>query len=456
MNLQKDIKKVHFIGIGGIGVSAIARMMLMEGKKVSGSDRDDSRIIRELKKLGAKIYKGHHAKNVQRPARHKPDLVVYTTAIDSANPELKKAKKLKIPTLSYPEILGLISKDKYTIAISGAHGKTTTTAMIAEILIDAKFDPNVIIGSLLKKQKSNFIAGKSKYFICEACEYKRAFLNLNPKIIVITNIDNDHLDYYKNLKNIQKAFSQFVSKLGKNDFLVYNSQDKNSLPVAKKAKCKIVDYSKIGKDFKGKIPGEHNIKNAQAALAVAKILKIKRENALKSLENFSGTWRRFEYKGKTKNGVLIYDDYAHHPTEIKATLRAGREFFGKRKIWCVFQPHLYSRTKILLEDFARSFRDADEVIITDIYAAREKNDKSIHAKSLGEKIKRYNKNVLYLKKFADIEKFLKKKAKDGDVIMTMGAGDIFKIGENLLNPVRVRISLKSVSRYRRLASNGIK
>lgn len=426
--------KVHFIGIGGIGMSAIARMMLMQGKKVSGSDRSFSIITDELKKLGAKIYKGHRAQNVQHSMLHKMDLVVYTTAISENNPELKRARKLKILTLSYPEMLGLLSKDKYTIAISGSHGKTTTTAMISKILIDAGLNPTVILGSLFKDSKTNFVSGTSKYLVCEACEYKKAFLNLNPKIIVITNIDNDHLDYYKNLKNIQKAFSQFVSKLKKDDFLIYNNKDKNSKSVIKKAKCRSIDYSKIKlhPNFSLKIPGEHNIKNAQAALAVAKILGIPRKKALKTLMNFSGTWRRFDYKSKTKNGVLIYDDYAHHPAEIKATLKAAREKFGNKKIFCVFQPHLFSRTNFLLNDFAKSFDNADVLLITDIYAAREKNTCKTHSKDLVEKIKKYHSNVLYIRSFGQIEKFLKKHTQKGDIIITMGAGDIFKIGENLL------------------------
>jgi UDP-N-acetylmuramate--alanine ligase len=424
----KKVKNVHFIGIGGIGVSAITRMMLRDGKIVSGSDRDESIITKELKKLGAKIYKGHSALNLVWDT----DLVVYTTAIPFSNPELKKAKKLKIPTLSYPKILGLISKDKYTIAVSGCHGKTTTTAMIGKILIDAKLAPTLIVGSLLKDFKSNLVAGKSRYFICEACEYKKAFLNLHPRIIIITNIDNDHLDYYKNLKNIKKAFSQFVEKLTKDDFLIYNGQDKNSIPVIKKAKCKVIDYAEMTTNSKLKVPGKYNIQNARAALSVAKILKIKRENAIKSLENFSGTWRRFECKGKTKNGVLIYDDYAHHPTEIKATLSAFREKFKNKKIFCVFQPHLFSRTKFLLNDFAKSFDEADDLVITDIYAAREKNDFGIHAKDLSKAIKKFHRNIIYIKSFEQIKKFLKNNAKKGNMIITMGAGDIYKIGEKML------------------------
>lgn len=421
----KKIKRAHFIGIGGIGVSAIARMMLLDGKKVSGSDNVLSKITEELKNFGAKIFKGQRTKNIKDGI----DLVVYSPAVKKDNSELKEAKRLRIFTLSYPQVLGLISKEKYTIAVSGTHGKTTTTAMIAKILKDAGLDPTVIVGSLLKDLKSNFIAGKGKYFVCEACEYKKSFLNLHPRIIVITNIDNDHLDYYKNLSNIQKAFAQFASKLKENDYLICDKNDKNLKPVVKRAKCKIIDYSKIKTDFKLKIPGEHNIKNAKAALAVAKILSVNRDKALAALKKFSGTWRRFEYKGNTKNGVLVYDDYAHHPTEIRATLKAMRKKFKNKKIWCVFQPHLFSRTRLLLDDFAKSFNDVDAVIVSEIYAAREKDNGKINSVDLVNKI---GSKAIYMGLFDEIEKFLKDNAKKGEIVITMGAGDVFKIGENLL------------------------
>ena len=422
------IKKAHFVGIGGIGVSAIARMMLAEGKIVSGSDSSDSLITKELEKLGAKIFLGHNAKNVADDV----DLIVYTPAVDFENPELKKANELNVPTLSYPEMLGIISKNKYTIAISGAHGKTTTTAMIAKILIDANLDPTIIVGSLLKDSKSNFVAGKGGYFVVEACEYKKSFLEINPKIIVITNIDNDHLDYYKNLNNIKKAFAEFVSKLPEGGYLICDPNDKNLKEVIKKTKAKIIDYTKIIAGFNLKIPGQHNIKNAKAALAVAEILNINKKETLKSLNGFSGAWRRFEYKGETKNGVIVYDDYGHHPTEIKATLKGAREFFGGKKIWCVFQPHLYSRTKLLLSDFGRSFSDADEVILADIYAAREDKDESINSKMLAEEIIKNGGAAMYMESFDKIAKLLAEKAEKGDVVITMGAGDIYKVGENLL------------------------
>ena len=427
LDLSK-IKKAHFVGIGGIGVSAIARMMLLEGKVVSGSDTASSAIIDELRKLGAEIFLGHSADNVADDV----DLIVYTPAVDFENQELKKGKKLKIPTLSYPEILGLISKNKYTIAISGAHGKTTTTAMIGKILMDAKKDPIIIVGSLLKDIHSNFVAGKGKYFVVEACEYKKSFLNLNPKIIVITNIDNDHLDYYGNLENIKKAFGEFAAKLSEEGYLICDTNDNNLKGIIKKTKGKIIDYAKVAASFNLKIPGEHNIKNAQAAMAVAEILEIDKGKAIESLNNFSGTWRRFEYKGKTKNGVIVYDDYGHHPTEIKATLKGAREFFGDKKIWCVFQPHLYSRTKLLLNDFGESFGGADEIILADIYAAREPKDKNINSKMLAEEIIKNGGAATYVESFDKIAKLLAEKAKKGDVIITMGAGDVYKVGEMLL------------------------
>lgn len=422
------IKKAHFVGIGGIGVSAIARMMLAEGKIVSGSDVSESVIINELGKLGAKIFLGHNVKNVADNV----DLLVYTPAVTEENPELKKAKELNIPAFSYPEMLGLISRNKYTIAVSGAHGKTTTTAMIGKILEDVKLGPTIIVGSLMNGKRTNFTSGKGEFFVVEACEYKKSFLNLNPKIIVITNIDNDHLDYYGNLENIKKAFAEFASKLPEDGYLICDPNDENLKEVINSVKSNIINYTKINNNFNLKIPGAHNIKNAQTAMAVAKILDVETEEAIKSLNNFSGTWRRFEHKGKTKKGVLVYDDYGHHPTEIKATLKGVREFFGGRKIWCVFQPHLYSRTKLLLEDFAKSFGDADEIILADIYAAREPKDESINSEMLAERIAANDGHAIYLNSLDKIAKFLVENTKKGDVVITMGAGDIFKVGENLL------------------------
>ncbi|MDP3901593.1 MAG: UDP-N-acetylmuramate--L-alanine ligase [bacterium] len=420
--------KVHFIGIGGIGVSAIARMMLFGGHEVTGSDVSTSIITDQLIKLGAKVAIGQNRDNIK-----KPDLVIYTSAIGNKNEELAEVRRLKIPIYSYPEILGKMSVDKYTIAIAGTHGKTTTTAMIGKILMDAKLSPTVIVGSLLKDKKSNFVSGRSNYLVVEACEYKRSFLNINPIIAVITNIDNDHLDYYGNISGVIKGFSEFAAKLPKDGYLVCDSHQPHIVKAIKHAKCKVVDYTKLSRNFRLKIPGDHNLNNAQAASAVAKILKVSQATIKKSLEGYLGTWRRFEYKGKTKNGALVYDDYAHHPTEIKATLTAARQKFGSQKIICVFQPHLFSRTKLLLNDFARSFGDADEVIVGDIYAAREyANDNRTGVIKLVQKISKYHPRIVYGNSPRKILSLLTDNVERGNVVFTMGAGDVYKIGERLL------------------------
>ncbi len=429
-NIFEEIKKIHFIGIGGIGVSALAQMMLLNKKKVIGSDILVGPALEQIKKSGAKVFIGHKKSNLARNT----DIIIYSPAIKQDNPELIQAKKLNIPVYSYPEALGLISKNKYTIAVSGTHGKTTTTAMLAEVMISTKKSPTIIIGGFLKEQKRNFISGKSKYFIVEACEYKKSFLNLFPDILIITNIDNDHLDYFKNIKNIQNAFAKLISKVPQNGFIICNFKEQNTKQALKlaKIKAKVIDYIKE-KRLKLEIPGKHNIENAQAVLAVAKLVNVKKEQVEKYLKKYLGVWRRFEYKGRTKKRALIYDDYAHHPAEVKATLKAIKNKFSDKKIIVVFQPHLYSRTKFLLNDFAKSFNYADQVIITDIYAAREKKDKSIHAKDLVKAIRtKAVDSVQYISDFKEIIKYLKKNINKDDVIMTMGAGDVYKIGEKLI------------------------
>ncbi len=428
LNLGK-ITKAHFIGIGGIGVSALARMMMLRGIKVSGSDDVSSEIISELESHGTKIFLGHAAEHVV------PDtsFVIYTLAIAPGNPELTRAMELGIPSLSYPEALGQISRDYYTIAISGTHGKTTTTGMVAKILKDAGLDPTVVVGSILKDEKSNFIAGKGKHLVVEACEYKRSFLNLYPTIAAITNIDDDHLDYYKDLSEIEGAFADFASKVPPGGFLICDTNDERLKVAMEVTRGKVVDYTEFtDKKLPLKVPGFHNISNAAVALAVAHILKIDKKQAKKSLESFAGTWRRFEFKGETKNGTLVYDDYGHHPTEIKATLRAAREKFGNKKIIVVFQPHLYSRTKLLLNDFVRAFSDADEVLLAPMYAGREQNDPSVSSEILASKMQLGGKEAKAFPDFASIEASLKETLAAGDVLMTMGAGDVYKAGEALL------------------------
>lgn len=442
LNLS-EIFHIHFIGIGGIGVSAIARMMLGESKEVSGSDRASSLVTDELSKLGAKIYFSQTAKNISSDI----DLVVYTIAIPDDNPELAEARKRGIKCLTYPEMLGFISAKKFTIAVAGTHGKTTTTAMIAEIMLEAKLDPTVIVGSLLKRTDggsncSNFIAGQSQYLVVEACEYRRSFLNINPKIIVITNIDNDHLDYYKDLKDIQLAFIEFVAKLPADGVLICNTDDPRlSLIIEslKNTSVKIIDYKKL-KDKKAglklSIPGEHNIDNALSALAVGESLRVGSLVAIEALNKFNGTWRRFDFKGKTKKGSLVYDDYAHHPTEIIASLTGAREFMKKNnltgRLLIAFQPHLFSRTKLLKTELANSLSLADEIILAPIYASREKNDLEINSNIIADLIKVKNKPVFSLNNLEQIVSHLEQYSKPEDFIMTIGAGDIFKVGDDLV------------------------
>lgn len=429
-----QIRHIHFIGIGGIGVSAIARMMLEEGKIVSGSDLVPSVITKELERRGARISYRHRPGNVRGA-----ELLVYTPAISLRHTELLAAKRRGIPVYSYPEILGILSKEKFTIAVAGSHGKTTTTAMIGTILADAKRSPTIIVGSLMKRFKSNFVAGMGPYFLVEACEYKRSFLDLFPRIIVITNIDNDHLDYYRTMANLRGAFREFAKKLRLNDWLVCNPKGKHLASVVSNIRANVVDYTKSPKDFRLKTPGAYNVSNAQAAFAVGKILGLKTGSLKRSLEQFQGTWRRFEYRGKTRSSALLYDDYAHHPTEVRSFLAAVREQFPKKHIVCVFQPHLFSRTRLLLNDFAKSFRDADEVVVADIYAAREKDPGNIHARDLVRAIRRYYRNASYGGSLVAIAARLRNDGGRNTLILTVGAGDIYKVGDMLRFKTRGKV-----------------
>ncbi|MDQ3014286.1 MAG: UDP-N-acetylmuramate--L-alanine ligase [bacterium] len=422
-------KKVYFIGIGGIGVSALARMMMLEGKDVSGSDRSPSEITTELLKEGATIFYEQKAENINSLI----ELVIYTVAIPEDNPELVKARELGIPAITYPQALGVISSHKYTIAVAGTHGKTTTTAMMAKVLMDAKLDPTVVVGSLLNDTQSNFVAGKGNILIAEACEYKRSFLNLHPSILVITNIDDDHLDYYKDIEDIKSAFIELILKIPADGYLVCDLEQPHIAEVAKKAKCTVVDYELFGDvNLKLKVPGEHNLNNAAAVLAVADTLGLKRKDVHTSLEAFSGTWRRFEHKGETKWGATVYDDYGHHPTEVKATLKGAREMFPQKKITVIFQPHLYSRTKQHLKEFGEAFGDVDSVIIAPIYAAREPNDPSISADMVAAEINAHHVSAMAFPSIEAIENHIKTSGTKGEVIMTMGAGDIYLLGEKLV------------------------
>ncbi len=427
VNLEK-IKSVYFIGIGGIGVSAVARLMSIYGKKVAGSDSSPSLVTEQLSKLGIKIYKGHDEKNIPKDT----DLLVHTIAVQKNNQEMLEAKRRKIQTITYPEMLSIISKNTETIAVSGTNGKTTTTAMLAKVMMDAKLDPTVIVGSLMKDSDSNLTVGKSKYFLVEACEYRRSFLNLYPKILVITNIDLDHLDYYKDIKDIQSAFRTLALRVPVNGAIICNTSDAKLRPVIKGLKCKIIDYGQYKKpELKLKSPGEHNRQNAAAVSAAAEFLGMKKKTTNKSLERFSGTWRRFDLKGKTKNGTLIYDDYAHNPQKIKSTLSGLKEKYPSKRRVVFFQPHLFSRTKLLLKEFSSAFNDGDIVYILPIFAAREKLDRTINSSMLVSKIIKQGIPSQLLESpdrvLAEIRKL-----NQHSVVMMMGAGDIYKLSELIL------------------------
>lgn len=433
INFEK-IKKVHFIGIGGIGMSALARYMLKEGKEVSGSDASDSDLIQALGDEGVDISIGHVADHISPDV----DLVVYTIAIQHNNPELVYAREKDIATASYPEMLGIISEGKYTVAVAGTHGKTTTTAMLAKVLRDAGQHPTIVVGSLLdtsiatgpKGGRTNFIHGESDLFVVEACEYKRSFLNLAPNILVITNIDIDHLDYYEDLEDIQDAFRELVSKVPDDGYIICDNDDPRVQAVLEDTSAHIVDYNDIEDVVSLSVPGEHNISNARAAISVAQLLNIHRGWAIKALEDFRGTWRRAEHICSLDD-TLVFDDYAHHPTEIKASLEGFRSAYPDRYLCVVFQPHLYSRTKILLDDFGASFGAADEIIILPIYAAREGDDPSIRATHLVERIEGSGGSVQYLETFDEVISYVSRSLPENSLVLTMGAGDVYNIARKL-------------------------
>lgn len=427
----KNFSTIHFIGIGGIGMSGLARMMHARGLLVGGSDMYETELTETLEKEGIAVAIGHDENRIHRDI----DLVVYSAAVLEDNVEYKKVLQLGIPLLSRGAFLGLVSQEYTTIAIAGTHGKTTTTAMAAEALTEAKFSPSVIVGSLMRKKKSNFMGGRGKFLVVEACEYKREFLDLQPTILMITNIEEDHLDYYRDLADIEDAFITLVQKVPKGGALICDTRSDSVARVASHAPCRVIEYGKIPiEGLKLPIPGTHNVSNAQAVLALGEALGIARDTVLLGLNTYHGTSRRFEYKGQVGgNGADIYDDYAHHPTAVARTLEGARAIMHDRTVYVVFQPHLYSRTKHFLDGFAKSFRSADHVMIMPIYAAREKDDGMISSADLAREIKKYHQgSVRVSDTFKKAEKYLREITTAGDCIITMGAGDVFKIGEALL------------------------
>lgn len=420
-------KHIHFIGIGGIGMSALARMCLSYGVQVSGSDGVDSKILRDLEREGVAVYVGQSRENILNTV----DCVVYTLAIDNLNEELNEAHLRKLPMYTYAEMLGEVSKDMYTIAVAGTHGKTTTTAMTADVFLKNNKKPHVIVGSLLAQTGSNYIHGEENTFIVEACEYKRSFLNLNPNILLITNIDEDHLDYYKDLSDIHDAFRTLVQKVPQDGFVICDTDDEKVKPVLEGCVATIVDYKK----YTSEIPeltvlGDHNILNASLVHALADILKFDLSVSKNALAEFKGTWRRLEFK-RELGALKIYDDYAHHPTEIKAGISAFKKRFQDLPLIVIFQPHLYSRTKEHFDEFVEVLAKADMTVVLPIYAAREPHDKSISSQMLVDALIVKGAHAQFAPDFETVQKDIKENQNNPAVIVTVGAGDVYKIVDSL-------------------------
>lgn len=450
--LKDTNKKVHFIGIGGISMSGLAAILLKNGFKVSGSDMKESEITTRLKHHGAEIYIGHSADNIKNV-----DLVVYTAAVPSDNPELLFAKNNNIPLMDRAEFLGYIMKGhKYNVAISGTHGKTTSTSMLSHIVLSAELDPTILVGADLDIINGNFRTGESQYFITEACEYKASFLRFFPYIGVILNIDADHLDFYKDIDDIEETFKKFVSIIPNDGYAIGNADDFRVKRVLETASCNTLtfglnDGDVVAKDihfngrgssfdviYKGEklytihlnVPGSHNVLNALSAVASSIVLGIDEKAVIEGLESFKGAHKRFEIKG-SKDDITVIDDYAHHPTEIKATLKAAKEY-PHNKIITVFQPHTYSRTISLLDEFSESFNDTDELILMDIYAAREKDTGIVNSDMLGDKIRAKGIKCINVHSHKEALEVAKKKLSSGDLLLTVGAGDVVKVGEMFL------------------------
>ncbi len=428
-----NIKKIHFIGVGGIGMSALARYFLHEGKKVSGSGRVKSNITEALVKEGVEVFIPQVAGNISSDI----DLVVYTEAMAKDHEEMLEAQKLEVPMVNYFEALGLVVNPYYLIAVAGTHGKTTTTAMMTDVLEEAGLDPTAIIGSLRSKTGSNFRAGKSKYSVVEACEYKRDFLHLEPDILVITNIELDHVDYYKDLSDVQDAFHTLAKKVPADGFIVTDTSHPNIKPILEDVEATVIDYmSVIDLNLSLHHPGLHNRLNAGAVSAVTKVIKIEKEISDKALSDFTGTWRRFEYKGTfvcAGGAIPVYDDYAHHPTEITATISGVRELYGDSQLTVVFQSHTYTRTAELFPEFVKALAKANRVIILPIYAAREENVSGVSSEKLAVAINKEGTEALAIETIEEVITLIKNDTKTGGIVVAMGAGDMTsKVAEGLV------------------------
>ena len=459
MNLS-EIKKAYFIGIEGAGMSALARILKLSGKDVSGSDEGDHFYYDGLKKVDIKIAHNFSEKNIPQDT----NLIIYGSSFNvQKNSELAAAYKTKIPVISYAEALGMIFNEKMGIAVCGTHGKTTTTAALAEALRFSGADPSAIVGSKVLNWDGSSLAGTGKHFVAEADEYQNKLKFYDPFAVILTNIDWDHPDYFRTFGDYKKVFADFVARIPHHGFLVAWGDSSNVIEAAKNAKCEIIKYgfledndaissklkvqsskldSKVQKfnvkfagknlgDFEIQIPGEHNILNATAAIAVCHKLGIDMEKVREALKNFRGTARRFEYVG-VKNGAVLIDDYAHHPEEIKATLKAAREIYPEKNIITVFHPHTYTRTKALLQEFAQSFNDANEAIIIDIYGSAREVQGGVSSKDLVDLINKYNpEKAEYIPTIGEVTDYLKDKIGSDDVVISMGAGDVWKVTNKL-------------------------
>ena len=453
-----DFKKpihVHFMGIGGISMSGLAEILLKEHFTISGSDMKPSALTEHLTSLGATIFYPQKAENVIPGI----DVVVYTAAIRENNEEFIAAKKQNIPMLTRAELLGQLMKNyKTPIAVSGTHGKTTTTSMLSHILLAGEKDPTISVGGILHAIGGNIRVGNSDVFVTEACEYTNSFLDFYPMISIILNVEEDHMDFFKDIDDIRNSFHKFASLIPEEGALVINKNIEQMESITQGLSCKIITYSEtqdadyqaanisfdeIGNasfdlikhgDFVKRIQlsvaGNHNVSNALSVLAVADLLEIPLDVAQKGLISFTGTDRRFQYKGE-RNGFTIIDDYAHHPTEIRATLTSVQNY-PHREVWCIFQPHTYTRTKAFFHEFAEALSLADHVILADIYAARETDTLGMSSEALAEELKHLGADAYYLSSFEEIEKFVLEKCIHGDVLITMGAGDVVNIGDSLL------------------------
>ncbi len=455
---QIDFKhpgNAYFIGIGGISMSGFAQLLNDYGFQIHGSDAKESKITEHLSSLGINIVYGQKAENITPDI----DFVVYTAAIHPDNPEFKAAKEAGLPMMERAEMVGQVMKNyQNAIAISGTHGKTTTTSMVSHIFLEAAKDPTISVGGILKAIDGNIRVGHSADFITEACEYTNSFLKFHPTASVILNIDADHLDFFKDLDDIRNSFHRFAALLPANGVLIINGEIPNLNQITDGISCPVItfgltegcDYtaSNIAFDDKGHasydliykgekkdrirlhVIGKHNVANSLAAIALAEYYHIDQSSIQNGLLAFEGTERRFELKGSF-NGVIVVDDYAHHPTEIKATLLAAQKY-PHQHLWCVFQPHTYSRTRALLKEFAEALSHAENIVLADIYAAREADPGDISSQTLQAEIEKTGKKAYYFSSFEEIEKFLSKKCINGDLLITMGAGNVVSIGEDLV------------------------